>query len=275
MFTLYSLWYSDNLHSGRVDYHSLSEQTLMELLFENVMNTSILRDSNGYFLNIDDWPRIQMNESRTKVILIHMENVFEGGDLFDFSDDEDAMAQNIGPGSIDLKWVPREVVEFIIDDLSLSGTIETADLPRKLCSLNIARNDFTGTFDITHLRDTMRSIFCSFNKLVGTLDIPSLPANMKTFFGERNLFSGYLDLRKLPSQMKCLSLNNNKFSGSIDLCAVPDSLYLLELRGCEIQQEMLVVRVPSKGLNGIYLDVPRFEQILDTHGNDIRANFRQ
>ena len=259
-----------DLDCGRVDFDSMSEQTLMELLISDVKNISSLKDPEGGFLDIDAWEGVEINSDS------HVSDIDFSKEIgFGFFDDDDAEIDcdgflAIGPdGSIDLKWMPRFVQSFEIFSLNLFGSVETALLPRTLATFNIESNRFSGTFDTAHLPDQIREIKISYNCFDGTLDISSLPKKLTNFYAMRNKFSGTLNLENLPSSIVSLHLNANQFSGTVDLSKLPPTITFLALDNTKITQESVRIRVPVKGVRFFHFGKGQFDTIRSVDGSDL------
>ena len=263
----------DDSNCGRVDYDSLTEQSLMEILFGDVLNISAWQDDEGAFLDIELWPLIQMHGDVVRKI--NIDNSAEGSRAFfgDWSDedDDDTDDVNIGPGgTIDLRWIPRWVVVFEICCIEVSGTVETAMLPPKLIIFDISGNKFAGTFSIGHLPRELKIVYIYENQLEGKLEMDRLPMTIGTFNANSNNFSGSVDLQHLPNRMKYLSLSCNQLSGSIELDKLPDTIALLQIYGNKFRQQLLTIRIPKAGVRSFRIGLDNFADVRDINGNDLK-----
>ena len=266
--------HSADAECGKVDYDALSEQTLLELLIQDVKNISALQDSDGGFLDISEWPGLSFDVDG-KVGHIDYYH-YLGESLFGDPSDDDSDDENddcpIGPGgSIDLRWVPMHVTEFSMQGLKLSGTIETASLPRKLIDFDITGNEFSGPFETTDLPSTSEDIRIRENQLSGTLDMTALPPKLQIFDAGNNRFTGSVDFGSLPEGVTLVDVGGNKFTGSVDLSKIPADLASLCISPCGFARAKLVIRVPKAGLDDFRID--RFREVVDIDGNDLRDKF--
>ena len=49
---------------GRIDFTSLSQQTLMELMMNDCKEKHLFQDDEGYFLDVEHWNGVTHNDSR-------------------------------------------------------------------------------------------------------------------------------------------------------------------------------------------------------------------
>ena len=196
-------------HLGRLDYASLSQQTLMELLIEHIEEKAKIRQEDGS--DIDNWDGIDCNEDGN-VTLIDWFRL----DLH---------------GKIDLQWVPSTVIDFSVSSNWLKGSADISHLPTELESLFLDENSFSGTLDLTALPDCLERLNAFENKFSGSICLTCLPSNLGFLKLSKNSFSGTLDLTSLPDTLAHLDLSKNEFHGCVDFSSLPDSLSVLYLSG--------------------------------------------
>ena len=256
----------DASECGRVDYDFLSEQTLMELLIQDVKNISKLQDADGSFLNISEWPGLSFDFDG-KVNEIDYDNM----PPFDFFGDLGDEGGPIGPGgSIDLRWIPRHVEKLCMHSLDVSGTIRTVNLPRNLRVLEVSKNKFFGPFETVDLPNSAKKIFIWQNQLSGTLDLSCVPPNVKVFSAGSNKFTGSLDLRSLPKGIVNLDVSSNQFAGDVDLSKIPATLITLRMLNYHLRQDKLVICVPKAGVGDFSVWKEHFTEVVDLDGNDLK-----
>ena len=56
-----ALYFADNKSIGRVDYSSLPQQALMEIMAESIDDKRIFQDNDGNFLEISEWVGVVTN----------------------------------------------------------------------------------------------------------------------------------------------------------------------------------------------------------------------
>ena len=252
---------------GRVDLSSLSDQTLMELLVGDIQRNTMLRDSEGEFLEIHSWNGLTFSDTGELLdIDFDAEAVMDGHD--------DVVSYIVGPkGSIDLKWIPMTVRYFTIVDLALEGVVETRELPEHLEYFDISANIFRGTFCIASLPQKIQSVKIASNLLDGTLDMVHLPPHVTLFVAEFNRFHGSLDFSDLPKNIVTLRVGFNDFQGTVDLSKIPSKMRFFAMQSTKVKQDQLVVRVPDPGVEYFYLTKANFGSIVDTSGKDLKKVF--
>jgi len=214
---------------GKVEYGTMSDQILMELMIVKVNNNNQFMDDDGEFLDVCQWRGVKCDD-KNNVIEINWgynSNI------------------NLNGGAINLSWMPPFVREFNCFYQNLNGTIDTVKLPQCLETLSLSGNMFSGTIDLTQL-----------------------PKSLERISAYRNHLQGSVDLTQLPTSIKGLYLPNNKLSGSINISHLPHSLKWLYLDNNNIQQEELRVdgELPDR-LVIINLCNNHIDRIVDSNGN--------
>mmetsp|Transcript_33682 Transcript_33682/g.52658 ORF Transcript_33682/g.52658 Transcript_33682/m.52658 type:complete len:243 (-) Transcript_33682:113-841(-) len=229
---------------GKIDKSTLSQQTLMELLVENLnKSTNVFLDPNGSYMEVSTWHGVTFRDDSVKVIDWHFEFSDRGGSC-------------VHPGgSIDLQWIPGTVISFHIGYLKLEGSVDTVVLPRGLERLRLDANKFCGTFLTEHLPRGLTHVGISRNNLSGSLDMTCLPAALREFIALGNSFSGTVDLTKLPGTLEQLSLSKNALEGSVNLENLPRPMKHIELHLNRFQQD--VIRLPSSPNGQSHLTVKK------------------
>ena len=195
---------------GRVDCSLLSDQTLMELLFEGVDEETKKRyqDNDGIYLDVCEWSCIKCDDHE-RVIEIRADNC-------DIS------------GFIQLSYVPPKVkvlnISSLFIDGKLTGSVDLAHLPKQMKELDIYGNQFTGEIDLTHLPDGMNCLYLQNNQLTGEVDLTHLPDGIEILALDNNKLSGEIDLTQLPGKMEYLHFHNNQLSGSLVLKKLPSEM---------------------------------------------------
>ena len=223
-----------DLSLGKVDKGSLSDQTLMELLFDGLTEDS--KDSfilDGAYTDACLWPGVSCNENHSveKIAIINF--FFEGTVSFDylpphlteFSMPTRAFKQKRLVGTLDTAEMPRKMQKFDIFWNAISGTVDMTSLPPSLSHLNLARNNFSGTCDLTALPESMTYLSVARNQLTGSIALDALPNSLETLILSFNSFSGTLCFDKLPEKLGKLILQSNKFGGEFRLEKVPQALF--------------------------------------------------
>ena len=177
---------------GRVGHDSFSQQTLMEMVIEEITNKEeICRDADEP-KDIEEW----------KGVTIEKDEVAE------INWDERELT-----GSLHLGWLPSSVRKFTAFNNRLTGTLDWASLPTSMKALYLRHNAFTGSIDFERLPEGMEHLSVSENMFCGSLKLWSLPKAM-TFFMNDNKFSGSVDFTRLPAVLVRLSLSANQLSAN-------------------------------------------------------------
>ena len=123
---------------GRVDYSSLSDQTLMEILIDGFDDetTKRYRDEDGMFIDVCDWECITCDADK-RVVGINLE--------------DDAI------GSFQLSHIPPKVRILHLANCRITGEIDFKQISEALREFNLNDNQLTGSADVAHLPETMNS----------------------------------------------------------------------------------------------------------------------
>jgi len=251
---------------SRPDKSTLPQQTLMELLVAEFDDKEAFRDSDGYFTDIADWVGVTVSDA-SEVTDINWEKEMGFG-LFGDDDDDDALDDLGIPkpgGSIDLSLVPPTVIDLLIPDLKLHGTIDTFALPRSLSTIDLDGNNFHGTFAAKGLPSGIDSIYIGNNRLSGTFDIAALPRKLGVVSLAKNMFGGTLSLKDFPPDLQFAVFIDNQFHGPVDLSVLPKRLYNLRLEGNNFAFPNPLI-VPSKSVNVCILDEEGVHDVVTTEG---------
>ena len=198
---------------GRLDAHSLSDQTLMELLVDGMAENdkSSYQDANGNYTDISTWPLVALQNDRVVQIAFC----------------EKKMVKNQFPFAL----IPPNVAQLIIEGCSAHGTLDTSVLPRKLDSINVGQNFLHGEIDFSAFPRGLREIIVCFNQFSGSCALHDLPDALVHFNAAGNQFSGEITLNDLPLALEKLCLNRNKLSGRINIDRLPAPMRILDLSG--------------------------------------------
>ena len=217
---------------GRIEYASLTEQSQMEILVDQVKQREFFTDERGNYEDIAEWEGVEMNDDGTV-------NTIFWCDL-------------LGGGNIRLDFLPANTSLVDISMNALSGTISTSLLPRTLTMFTVFANQLSGSIILGNL-PSVTEFDVNFNKLSGSLDIHNLPASIVYFGAKGNEFSGTVDMSHLPDRLNILTLAENKISGTIDLSHIPKSLHELDVSDNAIKQNLLTIGILPNSLYRISL----------------------
>ena len=198
---------------GRLDYDSLSDQALMEMLV-NGLNTScknVFQDTKGNFIDVCDWPSIICDAD---------ERVTE---IRKFS--------WLCSGTIDFDFIPPNVTKiklnYFFETAYIHGTLSTALLPRQIKAIEIVHMGIRGSFDLRSLPEHLTRIDISMNAFSGSCNLTALPAGLQKLNLCHNSFSGSVSLENLPASLEMLSIACNKLSGVLRFDSLPLALACL------------------------------------------------
>eukprot|EP01012_Entosiphon_sulcatum_P056144 TRINITY_DN7933_c0_g1_i1.p1 TRINITY_DN7933_c0_g1~~TRINITY_DN7933_c0_g1_i1.p1 ORF type:complete len:723 (-),score=72.64 TRINITY_DN7933_c0_g1_i1:99-2237(-) len=128
--------------------------------------------------------------------------------------------------------LPRTTTKLVARQVSLAGTLDTAQLPPTLRELKLTDGSIPGTIDLTTLPEAMEIFTLSSQQLRGTVDLSRLPQGLLLLDLSHNQLTGSFNLSTLPRSLTMLLLRENLFSASINadiLRNLPPNLYGLDL----------------------------------------------
>uniref|UniRef100_A0A7S4U8T9 Leucine-rich repeat protein n=1 Tax=Paramoeba aestuarina TaxID=180227 RepID=A0A7S4U8T9_9EUKA len=188
-----TLFASDSSALGRLDYASLTQQTLMELLVDGIVFTKYGDPKKG--IDVSRWSYVDVDPD---------------GDVTSWFPSECNLT-----GSVALQWLPKTVVDVDISMNSLCGTLDLECLPDGLQELIVYKNKFSGPVSLTRLPTKMRILNLGFNRLSGTLNLTQLPAAMTELHLCGNDFVGATDFSKLPESLELLDIMETQLEGRV------------------------------------------------------------
>jgi len=210
---------------GRLDYHSLSQQTLMELLIDSIQNADVLRGPRDAPKDISQWSGVKLNAA---------------GEVTDI---EWRISLK---GSIALEWLPSTVSSFCIHLNKLEGTVDLSRLPEVMIDLNLTANSFSGTVPFTQLPQSLENFYAALNAFCGSLDLTALPKSLQGLSVGNNRFEGTICLTELPPRMEALWVKKNRLHGTLDLTKLPATLNVLHLHDNAFHGETDFTNLPQR-----------------------------
>ena len=201
---LTSLLQANDSCLGRVDHSSLSDQTLMEMLFKDLPDkaTQKFKDQDGFYLDVCQWRNITCDDEGNVVRIRKCDAV----------------------GSVAFAHIPPKVKIFHMSLAGIVGTIEACDLPQRTEEFDVGDNKLEGTFDFANSPVGIRELSIYKNNFSGGADLENLPKPMTHLWIHDNKFSGSLCLTNLPPKFQTLDASRNAFSGSFCIQNAPLSL---------------------------------------------------
>mmetsp|Transcript_20054 Transcript_20054/g.31423 ORF Transcript_20054/g.31423 Transcript_20054/m.31423 type:complete len:241 (-) Transcript_20054:20-742(-) len=189
---------------GKIDKASFSQQTLMELLTDGIVDKSVFSRDSEIPEDISQWNGVTVSDANE---VTEIEWRCAGLE-----------------GTINLQWLPLTVKEATIanglfDDNVLSGTLDLTALPDGLTQLLLSDNEYSGEIDLTTLPSQLRELDVSNNKIWGTINVTNLPSGMKKLHLNDNRFEGSTDFGNLPESLWMFDVANTNLEGTIYLHA--------------------------------------------------------
>ena len=193
---------------GRVDCNSLSDQTLMELLYEGFDEETQQRyqDENGVYLDVCNWSCTACGADDRVVEIVEYSRI---------------------SGSLEIRYIPPKVKLRILSCQQLSylktdqltGSIDLTNLPNKMQYLHLQHNLFTGSIDLTKLPEDILELTLNNNRLSGSLCFAELPAKIRCINVQHNFFTGSFVATNLQPSLREICARENQF----EAIAVVDS----------------------------------------------------
>ena len=215
---------------GRVDFQSLSDQTSMELLIEDLTQLSkeMFQEKGGLYRDVCEWPGVDCDKNE-RVTRVQFSRVMEG--------------------TLNLLHVPEHVKEFVFIDMyvfrKIHGTLEASGLREGLLNLYVTGHSFTGTIDFPKLPASLQELVIHDNRFSGSCDLTSLPRKMSELDLGDNCFTGSVELDKLPGSLEALRLQGNGFSGTLCFDNLPSRLWSINLFENKFSGKFQLTRIPE------------------------------
>ena len=246
MYTLIFLCSADPL-LGRVDYHSLSDQLLMEMLIEGLSKKSKRKyqHHNRMYLDVCDWGCVKCDADERVI------KISENGENM--------------RGSLQLCYIPPKVMHLRMTWKKLTGPIDLAQLPQFIEKLELYNNRFCGSVNLTKLPERTTNISLGNNRLTGSVDLAHLPAGLQKLSLQANQFTGTIVLTKLPESIKYLSISNNQLSGDFIATNLPRGLTALFARANQFSEKAVV----DSNTNAEIRLSESVQSVVDENGSEI------
>ena len=181
-------------HLGHVDYRSLSDQTLMELLIEGFDESSkkIYQDKDGVYLDVCEWHCVKCDDAGMVVEVV------------------DCSRRKVS-GPLALCYLPPKLRILTMDFKGLTGSVDLAHLPGSLTELELENNELTGSIDLTQLPPYMEILNLGSNRFEGSIDLTRLPERMESLFLDDNRLTGSFIATNLPHSLEEIDASRNQF----------------------------------------------------------------
>ena len=220
---------------GRLDFDTLPDQTLMEMLFEGMSDAykRRLKDKNGDFRDVCRWRHIKCKDERVAEICCAMTH---------FSD-----------AQFPFKAAPSMVKDLRMTSCNLHGTLEPSHLPENLEKLTLRTNNLQGTINFGSFPQKLKVLSLFWNFFRGSCVLADLPSSIVVFDISNNQFSGELSLNELPPAMEQLKVNRNSFCGEINITALPKTMRVIDLSLNAFSGDFRLLVLPES-LEKIFID---------------------
>ena len=205
---------------GRLNYESLSDQVLMEMLIDGMSEDEKewYQDDNGNFLDVCQW-NAGLGEfkcANDRVSRIR----FEGSE---FSEKQ-----------FPFEFTPPLVTHFEIIGCSIHGTLNTLYLPRTLIVFEANLTELHGSLNFSALPDTLVTFDVHENNFSGEVNLNNLPVALENLDVSHNNLSGSIDIERLPPSLATVDLSSNGFTGDFRLLSFPQTLLTLIIMNCPL-----------------------------------------
>ena len=215
---------------GRLDYDSLSDQALMEMMVEHIVQDDIddIKDANGNFKDACEWKSMECTDGRVTV-LEFVQRRFEPNKKFPF------------------KFIPPCVLSFVMESCDIYGTLDTSLLPQSMSHMfSVTINELFGPLDFQGFPRNLKYLYLEENKFSGSCILANLPPALLEFTFVSNEFSGEIQIDDLPPALVKASVENNKLTGPIVITKLPQELEVLFLAKNSFSGEFQLFTFPPR-----------------------------
>ena len=214
---------------GRLDYESLSDQALMEMLVDGLVefHKRVFQDANEHFHDVCEWAGIECNDGRVEKVNLQERKV-----------------NKFTAKKFPFEFIPPLVVSFKAYKTNMHGTLDPADLPVNLKILRVYENSLHGSLSFKAFPRKMEDITIFKNNFHGSIQLSDFPSSLMQLDAENNSFCGEVCLNDLPPRMQWLQISANKLTGSINIERLPASIQVINLSKNEFSGEFRMLSIP-------------------------------
>ncbi|KNH04118.1 leucine-rich repeat protein [Perkinsela sp. CCAP 1560/4] len=225
------LYYTVDAHAARVDFDSLPDQMLMEMVIGDLAG-SIFRDESGNFFPIDQWQRVHLESGKVREVRwgacwlrgeVHFEWLPRSVQIFEGEGNQLTGEANLS------NLYRTSLTVFMLNRNQLTGSVDLSNLPGGLTQFGLSENAFCCTVEAKYLPDSIKEINLGSNRFFGTVDFTRLPRCVEWLNLMENDFTGHVNLKDLPEGLETLYLNQNHFEGGLNVTSLPDSTLWIDL----------------------------------------------
>ena len=224
---------------GRLDYESLSDQALMEMLIDQMCfkEKNYFQDENGNYKDVSEWPGVQCSDSDDdRVVEIELYGLTFSAKQFPFNFIPPMVSyfgasQSNLQGTLEASHLPSKLTALYISHNKLHGPLNFAKFPRQMGTLYMGANKFCGSLRLSDLPRSLTHFSAANNQFCGEISLNDLPQAMEFFDVSNNMLTGPVHIERLPQGIKSIDLSNNGFLGTLRLMTIPENLFTIDARG--------------------------------------------
>ena len=266
----YSLLYAVDPSLGRLDYDSLSDQTLMEIFTSRMKeeHIEVLQDKSGNFLDVCEWENVVCTDDRVTHVKMSYWVFTEKPVAFEYIPPLVTYFEAVYclmRGSLDTRVLPVHLVKFTVYGNSLSAMVDFRGLPRGLQDICISFNSFCGSCALENLPSSLSRLYADSNQFSGEISLNHLPSMLETLNLRNNRLHGSVVLKNLPQALRSLFLSANDFTGDFQLLDLPSRLKNVDI--CFNKWSGTVVLRKASGRMPFRLSNDDIKTVLDENGN--------
>ena len=256
---------------GRLDYESLSDQALMEIIIGGMAAEDKKRyqDENGNFKDVCEWNLRACEDDRVTSIFFMEVDMGERQFPFDFIPplvQSIVMEDCVACGTLDTSLLPLNLNYFEINKNKLHGTLNFKTFTRALIEIQMMGNAFCGSCNLNELPDLLMILTAGRNKFSGSISLNDLPQAMEQLFLQENSLTGQINIERLPPNMYALDLSGNQFSGNVRLLDHPPDFEFFNIENNSLSGS-LVLSVDKDSILPFDFICSGVTAIFDKHGN--------
>ena len=222
---------------GRLDYALLSDQALMEMLFDGMEPgyKQAFQDANGNYKDICEWgvPNWSKDGRMVKISLVSMfftQKQFPFACIPPLVTDFGVYDCRIS-GTLDASVLPIELEVINVGRNSLHGTLDFKALPRSLTFIVITANSFSGSCVLADLPDALTHFYAGFNKFTGEISFNALPECLEEIYLHSNNLRGSISIEKIPETLLVINIGDNAFTGDFQMLSSPRNIKQIQITG--------------------------------------------
>ena len=258
---------------GRLDYESLSDQALMEMLFDGLIadGKEEFQDANGNYLDVSDWWGILVLEGRVRNVIIKEKEFRKEQFPFQFVPPQISLGLTVAScgiqGTLNTSLLPQSMIALCLQENDLHGSPDFKAIPRTMKKMDISRNSFSGSLPLADMPDSLIEFRASFNNFSGEISLNNLPRAIHFLYVKGNKLSGSIVIDRLPDEMRNLDLDlsDNAFTDEIHVKALPSNMFALSAGGNPLNKKAVLKKIPED--LDFELLCPELQEIVDEEGN--------